>query len=330
MKFLDQVKVFIKSGDGGQGCVSFRREKFIEYGGPDGGNGGRGGHVYIESFNNLNTLIDYRYQQHFKAARGGQGTGRLKSGANSDDIILKVPVGTQVFDETKTTLIADLSTVSQKVLLLSGGKGGQGNAMFKSSTNQSPRYAQEGMPGAEQWIWLQLKLIADVGIIGLPNAGKSSFLSAVTRARPKIGNYPFTTIHPNLGVAMFEDQEMIFCDVPGLIENAHLGSGLGCRFLGHIERCGVLLHLIDSDSDDIIRDYKIIRHELKEYGKDLEHKTEIIALSKIDSVFEEDLIKKIQEFEGATGKKIYTISSLTQKNIPLLLGKISLALHDIS
>src|SRR4249919_2118815 len=281
MKFLDEAKVYVRSGDGGNGCVSFRREKFIEFGGPNGGDGGRGGDVIVEVVDGLNTLIDYRYQQHFKAKSGRGGMGKDRHGANGDDIVLKVPAGTQVYEEAGETLLADLTDVGQRAVVARGGKGGFGNAHFKSSTNRAPRHANPGQPGEELTIRLRLKLIADAGIVGLPNAGKSTFLAAVSAARPKIADYPFTTLNPQLGVAETDGREFVLADIPGLIEGAHEGSGLGDRFLGHIERCRVLLHLIDGTGEHAGEAYKTVRAELEAYGQGLEDKHEILALTKI-------------------------------------------------
>jgi GTP-binding protein len=290
MKFLDEAKIYIKSGDGGAGCVSFRREKFIEFGGPDGGDGGKGGDVVVLCVDNLNTLIDYRYQQHFKAQRGGNGMGKDRAGANGKDVVLKVPVGTQVYEEDGETLLADLTEVGQRMTIAMGGNGGFGNAHFKSSTNRAPRHANPGQPGEESTIRLRLKLIADAGLIGLPNAGKSTFLAAVSAAKPKIADYPFTTLHPQLGVVEVDGREFVLADLPGLIEGAHEGTGLGDRFLGHTERCRVLLHLIDGTSDDAGEAYKIVRGELDAYGHGLTDKPEIVALSKSDALTK-DVIK---------------------------------------
>lgn len=327
MKFLDQVKIFVQSGRGGPGCISFRREKFVEFGGPDGGNGGRGGDVIVIAENALNTLIDYRYQQHFKAQPGVHGMGRLRSGKGGDDIILKVPVGTQIFDENHEELLADFTESGQTLTLLKGGDGGFGNAHYKSSTNQAPRHSTPGYPGEEMWIWMQLKLIADAGLIGLPNAGKSTFLKAVTRAKPKIGDYPFTTLHPQLGVVSVHDQEFVLADLPGLIEDAHLGVGLGTRFLGHAERCAVLLHLIDATAEDIVASYQTIRHELTAYGADLDQKPEIIALNKCDALLEEEVEEKKAALSAATGADIFTLSAAgaigTQPILSKLLNVIS-------
>ena len=290
MKFLDEAKVYIASGAGGNGCVSFRREKFIEFGGPNGGDGGRGGAVVVEAVTGLNTLIDYRYQQHFKAQRGGNGMGKDRAGANGKDVVLKVPVGTQVYEEDGETLLADLTEVGHRVTIAEGGNGGFGNAHFKSSTNRAPRHANPGQPGEEHTIRLRLKLIADAGLIGLPNAGKSTFLAAVSAAKPKIADYPFTTLHPQLGVVEVDGREFVLADLPGLIEGAHEGTGLGDRFLGHTERCRVLLHLIDGTSDDAGEAYKIVRGELEAYGHGLTEKPEIVALSKSDALTK-DVIK---------------------------------------
>ena len=322
MKFLDEAKVFIQSGDGGAGCLSFRREKFIEFGGPDGGDGGQGGNVYVLAVNNLNTLIDYRYQQHFRAAKGQHGMGSNRHGASSDDVILKVPVGTQIFEDDKETLIADLTQPGQKVLLAKGGDGGFGNAHYKSSTNQAPRRADPGWPGEEKWIWLRLKLIADAGLIGLPNAGKSTFLAAVTRAKPKIADYPFTTLHPQLGVVYCYDREFVLADLPGLIENAHQGTGLGHRFLGHVERCNVLLHLIDAMQDDVENAYKVIRGELEQYHPDLALKPEVIALNKCDALSEEEIIEKMDILKKLSRKTVHAVSAVSKQGVQETLGDL--------
>jgi len=322
MKFLDEAKIFIQSGDGGPGCLSFRREKFIEYGGPDGGDGGKGGNVYVTAISNLNTLIDYRYQQHFKAQRGQHGMGRNRSGISGEDIILKVPVGTQVFAEDKETLIADLITEGQTVLLAKSGDGGFGNAHYKTSTNQAPRRADPGWPGEEFWIWLRLKLIADAGLIGLPNAGKSTFLAAVTRAKPKIADYPFTTLHPQLGVVYCYDREFVMADLPGLIENAHQGTGLGHRFLGHVERCGVLLHLIDGTEEDVGKAYKTIRQELKLYHPDLAKKPEVLALNKCDALNEDEIKEKVKVLKKLSKAKVHTISAVARQGTQEVLGDL--------
>jgi GTP-binding protein len=284
MKFLDEAKVYIASGAGGNGCVSFRREKFIEFGGPNGGDGGKGGDVVVEAVNGLNTLIDYRYQQHFKARRGSDGMGKDRAGTNGKDVVLKVPIGTQVYEEDGQTMIADLTEVGQRAIISKGGNGGFGNAHFKSSTNRAPRYANPGQPGEERTIRLRLKLIADAGLIGLPNAGKSTFLAAVSAAKPKIAYYPFTTLHPQLGVVKVNEREFVLADLPGLIEGAHEGTGLGDRFLGHTERCRVLLHLVDGTIEDAGAAYRTVRAELEAYGQGLIDKPEIVALSKADTL----------------------------------------------
>ena len=302
MKFLDQAKIFIKSGDGGAGCVGFRREKFIEYGGPDGGNGGRGGDVVAIARENLNTLIDYRYQQHFKAEKGQHGAGENRYGGRGADVTLMLPVGTQIFEDDNETLIADLTKPGQTVLLAKGGDGGFGNTHYKSSTNQAPRRADPGWPGEERWLWLRLKLIADVGLVGLPNAGKSTFLAATSHARPKIADYPFTTLKPQLGVVKIDETEYVLADLPGLIEGAAEGRGLGHRFLGHLERCGAILHLVDGTQDDIVAAYKTIRAELTVYGHGLAEKTEIIGLNKIDAIDPKDVKKKIAALTRAAKK----------------------------
>lgn len=316
MKFLDSAKVFVKSGDGGAGAVSFRREKFIEFGGPDGGDGGRGGSVWVECVDGLNTLIDYRYQQHFKARTGNHGSGRLRSGAASDDVILKVPVGTQVLeDDEEQTLIADMTAVGQKVLLCKGGDGGRGNDHFKSSVNRAPRRADPGWPGAEKWIWLKLKLIADAGLIGLPNAGKSTFLSAASAARPKIADYPFTTLKPQLGVVGIDEQEFVLADLPGLIEGAHEGAGLGDRFLAHVERCTILLHLIDITQDDPKAAYKTIRAELKGYGAGLAKKKEIIGLNKADAMDPDEAEAIRKALSKSIRKPVFLLSAATRTGV---------------
>jgi GTP-binding protein len=311
MKFLDQAKVYVRSGDGGAGSVSFRREKFIEFGGPDGGDGGKGGDVWAEAVDGLNTLIDYRYQQHFKAAAGRHGAGRLRAGANAEDVVLKVPVGTQIFEEDNETLIADLDHPGDRVRLAKGGNGGFGNAYFKSSTNRAPRHANPGLAGEERWIWLRLKLIADAGIVGLPNAGKSTFLATVSAARPKVADYPFTTLTPSLGVVRVGTASFVLADIPGLIEGAHEGQGLGTRFLGHVERCAVLLHLIDVFQDDPVKAYRTIRKELKAYGGGLDKKPEIIAFSRCDTVSSEALEEKRAGFKRRLRKTPVILSSAT-------------------
>ncbi len=315
MKFLDQAKIYIKSGNGGHGCVSFRREKFIEHGGPDGGDGGKGGNVYALAVDNLNTLIDYRYQQHFKAQSGTPGMGRNRTGPSGADCILKVPPGTQIFAEDNETLIADLETVGQKVMLAKGGNGGFGNTHFKSSTNQAPRHANPGQPGEELTIWLRLKLIADAGLVGLPNAGKSTFLAAVTAAKPKIADYPFTTLHPNLGVVRAGELDFVLADVPGLIEGAHEGAGIGTRFLGHLERTRVLLHLVDATQEDVAHAYRTVRGELEAYGAGLEEETEIVALSKIDAVQADELAEKAAALEAEAGRPVMKLSAVSREGL---------------
>ena len=322
MKFLDQQKVFIKSGDGGAGCVGFRREKYIEFGGPDGGDGGRGGDVVAECVANLNTLIDFRYQQHFKAKRGSHGMGKNRSGKSGADQILKVPIGTQIIDENNDQIIADLTESGQKFVLAVGGDGGFGNAHYKSPTNQAPRKAGDGFPGQEKWLWLRLKLIADAGLIGLPNAGKSTFLAAVTRARPKIADYPFTTLHPNLGVGLVDNEEVVIADIPGLIEGAHEGAGLGDRFLGHVERCGVLLHLVDGTENNPASNYRTVRRELDAYGGGLPEKRELVALNKCDALSNQ-LIKDIKRsLEDETEKPVLVTSSIAGTGLNEVLRRL--------
>jgi GTP-binding protein len=309
MKFLDEAKVYIRSGDGGNGCVAFRREKFIEFGGPSGGDGGRGGDVIMEAVDGLNTLIDYRYQQHLKARPGGNGMGKDRHGANGDDVVLKVPLGTQVFEEDKETPIADFTKIGQRVVLAEGGNGGFGNARFKSSTNRAPTHANPGAPGEERWLWLRLKLIADAGLVGLPNAGKSTFLAAVSAAKPKIADYPFTTLKPQLGVVESDGREFVLADIPGLIEGAHEGSGLGDRFLGHIERCRVLLHLVDGTVEHTGEAYKTVRAELKAYSQGLEDKHEIVALTKIDALTPEQIKQQVARLKRASKKTPLLLSA---------------------
>ena len=316
MQFLDQAKVYVRSGDGGNGCVAFRREKFIEFGGPSGGNGGRGGDVVLECVSGLNTLIDYRYQQHFKAPKGTNGMGKDRHGANGKSVVLKVPVGTQIFDEDRETLIHDFTTLGEKFVLAEGGNGGFGNAHFKSSTNRAPRHANPGQPGEEHTIRLRLKLIADAGLIGLPNAGKSTFLAAVSAAKPKIADYPFTTLHPQLGVVEVDGREFVLADLPGLIEGAHEGTGLGDRFLGHTERCRVLLHLIDGTSDDAGEAYKIVRRELEAYGHDLIDKPEIVALSKADALTKEVIKTQAGKLKKACKKTPLVLSAQSGDGVP--------------
>jgi len=315
MKFLDQAKIYAKAGDGGSGSASFRREKYVEFGGPDGGDGGEGGSVIFVASKNLNTLIDFRYQQHFKAEKGQDGKGKKKTGRSGKDLILKVPVGTQIYEEDNNTLIEDLTKSEQKIIIANGGKGGLGNVRFKSSTNRSPRKKTAGNKGESFWIWLQLKVIADIGIVGMPNSGKSSLLSALTSARPKIANYPFTTINPNLGVASYDNKEVTLADIPGLIEGAHEGIGLGDKFLRHIERCKSILHLIDITNENFLQNYSQVRKELFKYSNKLTKKNEIIVFNKIDMIDEKEINKKISIFEKKIRKKIFTISAL--KNIGL-------------
>jgi GTP-binding protein len=319
MKFLDEAKIYIQSGAGGNGAISFRREKFIEFGGPNGGDGGHGGDVIAQCVDGLNTLIDYRFQQHFKARPGGGGMGKDRHGANGADCILKVPVGTQIYDEDGETLLADLTAIGQRVVLARGGNGGFGNAHFKSSTNQAPRHANPGQPGEERTIRLRLKLIADAGLIGLPNAGKSTFLAAVSAAKPKIADYPFTTLHPQLGVVRADTREFVVADLPGLIEGAHEGTGLGDRFLGHTERCRVLLHLIDGTGEDAGAAYKTIRHELEAYGHGLTEKPEVVALSKADALTPEVLKEQLAKLKRAAKKTPFVLSSASGAGVPDVL-----------
>jgi GTP-binding protein len=329
MKFLDQAKVYVRSGDGGAGAVSFRREKFIEFGGPDGGDGGRGGAVWAEAVDGLNTLIDYRYQQHFKAPTGGHGMGRNRSGAKGADVVLRVPRGTQILEEDNETLIADLTELGQRILLAPGGNGGFGNAHFKSSTNRAPRHANPGLDGIERWIWLRLKLIADAGVVGLPNAGKSTFLAAVSAARPKIADYPFTTLHPNLGVATIDGREILIADIPGLIEGAHEGVGIGDRFLGHVERCRVLLHLVDGTADDPAEAYRVVRGELEAYGQGLIDKPEIVVLSKVDALDEKTRDKRLRALnKAAGGKAVSALSAVSGEGVELVLRALARVIED--
>jgi GTPase len=323
MKFLDQAKIYIRSGDGGAGCVSFRREKFIEFGGPDGGDGGRGGDVVAECADGLNTLIDFRYQQHFKAKTGMHGMGKNRAGGRGSDVVLKVPAGTQIFEEDGETLVADLSKVGQRVVLARGGNGGFGNAHFTTSTNRAPRRANPGETGQERTLILRLKLIADSGLIGLPNAGKSTFLAAVSAAKPKIADYPFTTLHPGLGVVSIDGRDFVLADIPGLIEGAHEGAGLGDRFLGHIERCRVLLHLVDATSENAGADYRTIRRELAAYGAGLAEKKEIVALSKIDAVDAETLKKQRERLKRAIRASGPPMAESAKRAAPLELSAVS-------
>jgi GTP-binding protein len=315
MKFLDQAKIYIKAGNGGSGAASFRREKFVEFGGPDGGDGGSGGSVIFVADKNLNTLIDFRYQQHFKAEKGADGKGRKKTGKSGNDLILKVPVGTQIFEEDNNTLIEDLTKSEQKIVLANGGKHGLGNVRFKSSTNRAPRKKTKGSEGESFWIWLQLKVIADIGIVGMPNSGKSCLLSKLTAAKPKIANYPFTTINPNLGVTNYNNKEVTLADIPGIIEGAHEGVGLGDKFLRHIERCKSLLHLIDITDENSLENYFKVRKELSRYSKELVKKNEIIVFNKIDIVEENKIDEKVNLFKKKLNKKIYVISALKKKGL---------------
>jgi GTPase len=319
MKFLDEAKVYVRSGDGGNGCVSFRREKFIEFGGPNGGDGGKGGDVIVEAVNGLNTLIDYRYQQHFRAKNGGAGMGKDRHGASGDDILLKVPAGTQVYEEDGKTLLADLTQVGQRAVVARGGNGGFGNAYFKSSTNRAPRHANPGQPGEELTIRLHLKLIADAGIVGLPNAGKSTFLSVVSAAKPKIADYPFTTLHPQLGMVEIDGREFVLADIPGLIEGAHEGTGLGDRFLGHVERCRVLLHIVDGTIEDAGLAYQTVRAELEAYGQGLADKPEIVALNKADALTPEQLKQQSARLKRVAEKKPLVVSAATGAGVPEVL-----------
>ena len=327
MKFLDQAKIFIRSGNGGPGSVSFRREANVPHGGPDGGNGGRGGDIIAKCVNGLNTLIDFRYQQHFKAESGRPGAGRDKSGLSGRPIVLKLPVGTQILSHDQTLILADMTEAGQEIVLAKGGEGGHGNAFFKSSTNQAPRRAQPGILGLEMWVWLRLKLIADAGLVGLPNAGKSTFLSIVSAAKPKIADYPFTTLHPNLGVVAIDGKEFVMADIPGFIEGAHEGAGIGHRFLGHVERCRVLLHLIDVTHTDPIESWKVIRAELSAYDKGLADKREIVALSKCDSApsdYVSDIIKEIKKIGVAN---VFRLSSITGYGLNEVLRAIADVIH---
>ena len=322
MKFLDQVKIYIKAGNGGDGSPSFRREKFIEYGGPDGGDGGKGGSVILKAEQNLNTLIDFRYQQHHKAKRGENGAGQNRTGKSGEDLILKVPLGTQVFEEDNKTLIYDFTKISEEFIAAAGGKGGLGNTRFKSSTNRAPRKFTKGTQGEEFTIWLQLKTIADIGIIGLPNAGKSSLLASVTNANPKIANYQFTTLNPNLGVASYDDKEITIADIPGLVEGAHKGTGLGIQFLKHIERCKSLLHLIDITSEDLKKSYQQVKNELKKYSNKLTKKKELIVLNKIDLIDEKEVIHIIKDFKKNTKSEVIAVSTFNKSSVSKIKSKL--------
>ncbi len=320
MKFLDQAKIYCRSGDGGDGVVAFRRERFIEFGGPDGGDGGRGGHVIFVAQPNLNTLIDFRYTQHFRAPKGGNGSGADRTGAGARDVVIAAPIGTQIFDDDRETLLADLDAPGKRVILLRGGDGGFGNSHFKSSTNRAPRRATKGFPGEERWVWLRLKLIADAGIVGLPNAGKSTFLSVVSAARPKIADYPFTTLHPQLGVVRLSDtQDLVIADIPGLIEGAHEGAGLGDRFLGHVERCAVLLHLVDGAAGDVVDAWRTVRAELAEYGGGLADKPEVLALNKADAMTPREAAARRAALARASGQAVHLISGVSGQGVPDVL-----------
>jgi GTP-binding protein len=319
MKFLDEAKIYIKSGDGGKGCVSFRREKFIPDGGPDGGNGGRGGDVIAECVEGLNTLIDFRYQQHFKAKKGQHGMGSSCTGAGADDLVIKLPVGTEILSDDRETVIADLTKVGQRVVLAQGGYGGRGNESFKSSVNRAPRQFTEGEEGKEMWVWLRLKLMSEAGLLGLPNAGKSTFLAKVSRAKPKIADYPFTTLNPQLGVVYIDGKEFVLADIPGLIEGAHEGVGLGIKFLSHVERAGILLHLIDGTQEDVASAYKTIRKELKSYSGELAKKEEIVALNKCDALSKDEIKTKVSALKKASKKKIHCISGISGEGVDEVL-----------
>ena len=322
MKFLDQAKIFVKSGDGGDGCVSFRREKYIPRGGPDGGDGGRGGDVIVEAVDGLNTLIDFRYRQHFKAERGHNGAGRQRTGAAGETLVIRVPVGTQVLDDDRVRVLADMTEVGQRVRIAKGGDGGRGNMQFKSATNQAPRRYDPGWPGEELWVWLRLKLIADAGLVGLPNAGKSTFLASVSQAKPKIADYPFTTLHPGLGVVAMGDENFVLADIPGLIEGAHEGSGLGDRFLGHVERCSLLLHLIDGTQEDVAEAYRTVRQELEAYGQGLDEKAELVALNKIDALDPDTREERRRALSAATGGPVFEVSGVSGEGLQAILGRL--------
>ena len=327
MKFLDEAKIWVKAGDGGDGVVAFRREKFIEFGGPDGGNGGKGGNVIAEAVAGLNTLIDFRYAQHFKARKGGNGAGSDRTGAASDDVVLKLPVGTQIFADDRETMIADLDKLGKRVVLALGGDGGFGNANYKTSTNRAPRRADKGWPGEERWLWLRLKLIADAGLVGLPNAGKSTFLAAVSNARPKIADYPFTTLVPNLGVVGIDGHEFVMADIPGLIEGASEGRGLGTQFLAHVERCKVLLHLVDGTSSTITKDFRTIVTELEAYSDLLGDKPRIVALNKTDAMTAKETTDRRRALEKASGGPVHVISGVSGKGLPEVLRALYATIH---
>jgi GTP-binding protein len=323
MKFLDQAKIYLRSGDGGDGVVAFRREKFMEFGGPDGGNGGKGGDIVIQTADALNTLIDFRYTQHFRARKGGNGSGSDRTGAGAPDVVIKVPVGTEILAEDRETLLADMTAPGRRVVLLRGGDGGFGNAHFKSSTNRAPRKATKGWPGEERWVWLRLKLIADAGLVGLPNAGKSTFLAAASAARPKIADYPFTTLHPQLGVVRLSAaEEFVLADIPGLIEGAHEGAGLGDRFLGHVERCAVLLHLVDGAAGDVVRAWRTVREELASYGGGLAEKSELIGLNKADAMTPREASARRAALQKASGRPVMLLSGATGQGVPEVLRAV--------
>lgn len=328
MKFIDEAKIYVKSGDGGEGCVSFRREKFIPEGGPDGGDGGRGASIIMRAVTGLNTLVDYRFQQHFKGARGQHGMGKQRYGKSAEDMMLDVPVGTQIYDEDRETLLADLSTAGQEIVLAKGGRGGLGNIHFKSSTNQAPTQSVPAEKGEERTLWLKLKLLSDAGLLGLPNAGKSTFLAAVTRAKPKIADYPFTTLNPQLGVVNVGDAEFVLADIPGLIEGAAEGKGLGLKFLGHVERCGVLLHLIDGTQEDVAGAYQTVRGELEAYDEELAEKPEIVALNKCDALKPAEIKKKRAALKKVTKNEVFTISAAAQTDLEPLLVTMLQAIND--
>ncbi len=323
MKFLDQAKIYCRSGDGGNGVVAFRRERFIEFGGPDGGDGGRGGDIVFEAASDLNTLIDFRYTQHFRAAKGNNGSGANCTGAGAPDVVIRVPVGTEILDESRTLVLADMDSAGKRVVLLAGGDGGHGNAHFKSSTNQAPRRADPGWPGAERWIWLRLKLIADAGLVGLPNAGKSTFLSVVSRAHPKIADYPFTTLHPQLGVVRLSNtQDFVLADIPGLIEGAHEGAGLGDRFLGHVERTAVLLHLVDGAAGNVVHAWRTIRRELESYGGGLAEKPEVLVLNKSDAMTPRELAARKSALARASGRPVLVASGVSRQGVDAVLAAL--------
>ena len=329
MKFLDQAKIYVRSGDGGNGTIAFRREKFMEFGGPDGGDGGKGGDIIFVAAQNLNTLIDFRYTQHFRAPKGGNGAGSDRTGAGADDIVIQVPVGTQIIDDDKETLLADLDTPGKRIVLCRGGDGGQGNAAFKTSTNRAPRKATPGWPGQERWVWLRLKLIADVGLVGLPNAGKSTFLSVVSAARPKIADYPFTTLHPQLGVVRLNhSEEFIIADIPGLIAGAHEGAGLGDRFLGHVERCAVLLHLVDGAAGSPVKAWRTIREELEAYGGGLADKPELLVLNKTDAMTPREISARRAALQKASGQPVMLLSGATGDNLPEVVRALMQRVHE--